>query len=65
VAYAAGGANYHTWLPTGERGRLTDTDRYSRHLRSVITLPFLPFIKVTNNAGVNNIAAMLIELVNK
>jgi len=35
VAYAAGGANYHPWLPS---------DRYSRRLRSVIIylLPFYP-----------------------
>jgi len=41
VAYTAGGANYHTtWLPSGQHGRLKVSDRYSRRLRSILTLPY-------------------------
>jgi len=35
--YAGGGAN--TWLPSGQRRRLRDSERYSRRLKSVLTLP--------------------------
>jgi len=42
VAYAARGTNYHTWLPSSLCGRLTDSERYSRRLTSVLLYPFLP-----------------------
>jgi len=45
VAYVAGGANYHTWLPSRLLRRLRDSVRYSRRLRSVITLTLLSAFK--------------------
>jgi len=41
VAYAAGGTNYHTWLPSGYRGRVRDSNHYSRRLRSVLSIPYV------------------------
>jgi len=40
VASAAGGANYHSWRPSGYNS-LRESDRYSRRLRNVLTLPLL------------------------